>query len=494
MKPTMTATERFPNDEQVLDMLVSELLFCEPTHNRSVADEYRRKDTADASSINDLRQAEERLRESLRVIMEDIDYCEIDEEQAEDAPTLAVTNEESSLTDSNEETKKSGWSIRRGKVSRLKSSRRQSQESAHQFEEHSYGAPTDCDVCNGLLVGLWSQGLQCRKCGMNIHRGEGVRGHDDCRGEALLTTKCNHLSTEKVFAKEPQVGFAEAVRQICQLAQKSPNFLAQVREQLNRDITTRAADTIVAAGVDGERSKTFLRLKTRLVPLVQFLDSLDSHGELYVFFLLLLLHALLALVITIISITILVVVLWPRHGMLTDTSIRLAVVHDATVKVAIYDFILFLALILRHLSGIFRRKAELINSFLHEKFQIEAEEDFGISVSGAAYRARAWTRRLVVSAVAACVISSLLWIAMQPTSWEASMLPPVSTVVIPTAVLFICASVLAIYSFRSTSQRLVELTDSLHESIRASLEGSTEMEGQQEEEEVEVTSLHFKQD
>ena len=57
---------------------------------------------------------------------------------------------------------------------------------AHKFAEHTYRSPTNCDICHGLLVGLWSQGLQCEKCGVNCHRGEGIGDHDDCLAEALL--------------------------------------------------------------------------------------------------------------------------------------------------------------------------------------------------------------------------------------------------------------------------------------------------------------------
>lgn len=41
-------------------------------------------------------------------------------------------------------------------------------ELAHKFAEHTYKAPTNCGICNGLLVGLWSQGLQCEICGLNV--------------------------------------------------------------------------------------------------------------------------------------------------------------------------------------------------------------------------------------------------------------------------------------------------------------------------------------
>ncbi|CAM9544719.1 unnamed protein product [Ectocarpus sp. 4 AP-2014] len=39
----------------------------------------------------------------------------------------------------------------------------------HSFRLHSYYAPTFCDVCSQLLIGIMQQGLQCAVCGMNIH-------------------------------------------------------------------------------------------------------------------------------------------------------------------------------------------------------------------------------------------------------------------------------------------------------------------------------------
>lgn len=74
-----------------------------------------------------------------------------------------------------------------------KSHEEDNNEFAHQFEVHSYRAPTNCTLCSGLLVGLWSQGLQCKMCRMNIHRGQGLGEHDDCRAEALMTP-CSRMS------------------------------------------------------------------------------------------------------------------------------------------------------------------------------------------------------------------------------------------------------------------------------------------------------------
>ncbi|CAM9257978.1 unnamed protein product [Choristocarpus tenellus] len=41
--------------------------------------------------------------------------------------------------------------------------------SVHSLQMHTYIAPTFCDACSQLLVGLMSQGLQCSVCKMNLH-------------------------------------------------------------------------------------------------------------------------------------------------------------------------------------------------------------------------------------------------------------------------------------------------------------------------------------
>lgn len=57
-------------------------------------------------------------------------------------------------------------------LTRIASRRRSSvYDRPHKFMMHSYGSPTYCAVCQGLLVGLWSQGLQCQDCHLNVHRG-----------------------------------------------------------------------------------------------------------------------------------------------------------------------------------------------------------------------------------------------------------------------------------------------------------------------------------
>ncbi|KAI9102402.1 integral peroxisomal membrane peroxin-domain-containing protein [Phlyctochytrium arcticum] len=54
----------------------------------------------------------------------------------------------------------------------------------HQFETATYNKPTYCDVCDKFLWGLVKQGIQCRHCGMNIHKKCSAQLSSHCPGES----------------------------------------------------------------------------------------------------------------------------------------------------------------------------------------------------------------------------------------------------------------------------------------------------------------------
>ena len=308
-------------------------------------------------------------------------------------------------------------------------------EFPHILESHSYGAPTYCSICDGLLVGLWSQGLRCKTCGMNVHRGEGVNCHDDCRAEALLTP-CENLRASVLSARETNVTLREALKQVRQVAQNSPHFLNDIGQQINRDMKADAKRVIVATGVEEERTRRLGRFKARLVLFVQHVDAVEARGEVYIFLFLLRFQALAALALNFVSLTMFALVLWPTHGgLFSGKTIRLAGVHNATVIVLLYSLLFVLAFVLRRAARMFKRKARIIDQFLRDVLNIDAPLDFGISVDDAARRARAWSSHVLVSSAVTFVVNALLWNAMQPTSWDVSTLPPLSGMAVIAALL-----------------------------------------------------------
>ncbi|VDO96943.1 unnamed protein product [Soboliphyme baturini] len=50
----------------------------------------------------------------------------------------------------------------------------------HILNVHSYYAPTFCDYCGEILVGLVRQGLKCSKCSLNFHKNCAFAAHNNC--------------------------------------------------------------------------------------------------------------------------------------------------------------------------------------------------------------------------------------------------------------------------------------------------------------------------
>ena len=284
------------------------------------------------------------------------------------------------------------------------------QLSAHKFQGHSYRSPTRCDICEGLLVGLWSQGLQCEMCGMNIHRGEGKDGHDDCRVEALLSA-CPGIRERTT---EEPVSLTKAIKQVHQLSKTSPNFLQEVRRQIDKDIRAHVVDGIVTSGMESERRKTLKKVKIKVVSFLKLVDALEACGELHTFVLLLGTQALIAGAVAALAFLLVSIVLWPTHGLFNESAIRITIFHCATVVATTHTALLLLTFVLRRGSYHLKRQSSVFDHLLHNKFQLDAEEDLGISVANAAIRARAWSMRAFYSASVSCAASTVLWRTLQP--------------------------------------------------------------------------------
>ncbi|CAB9513676.1 protein kinase D2 [Seminavis robusta] len=290
------------------------------------------------------------------------------------------------------------------------------QELAHLLEEHTYTKPTNCDICKGLLVGLWSQGLQCKLCGLNVHRGEGVGGHDDCRAEALFKgcPGC-HNDVCVPTTKEP-VRVRDVIEQMRQMANEKPNFFREIRDQMDKDINSQIKGMIVSASAEEHKTKSLLRARNSIVPFIQKVDSVESYGIWFAYSLLCLGHLAIGALVACIAWIGFVLVLFPRHGLFTVSSFKLAHVHNMTVLYSFHCSLVIIVLLLRRLISLMNRKCNLLDQFLREVFKLEAEVDLGVSVNGVAKRAQLWIRRITVSSSVTCIAAMLLWQASQPSS------------------------------------------------------------------------------
>lgn len=240
---------------------------------------------------------------------------------------------------------------------------------------------------------------------MNVHRGEGINDHDDCKGEALLAA----CPGEKIQEEKPMT-LAEAM-------EKSPHFFKDVHEQMSKDLMTHVKGAIVDAGVEGERSKNLRRIREWLVPTVDALDSIEARGEIYAVFVLLRLHVFVAFIVSTVGLLLFLIALSPKVGfrLLEASVFQLAVMHELTILGTIHLCLVAIAYIFSSYAVLFKRKSVIIEEYLMDMFGINAEQDIGISVVDAAIRVRAWSKRIMISASIACITSLVAWNIMQPT-------------------------------------------------------------------------------
>jgi hypothetical protein len=210
------------------------------------------------------------------------------------------------------------------------------------------------------------------------------------------------------------VSFTKAIKQVHKLSQTSPNFLQEVRQQIDKDIRAHVVDGIVTSGMESERRKTLKKVKIKVMSFLKLVNALEARGEVYTFVLLLGAQALIAGAAAALAFLLVSVALWPTHGLFVESAIGITVIHCATVVATTHTALLLLTFVLRRGSYHLKRQSSVFDHLLHNKFQLDAEEDLGISVANAAIRARAWSMRAFYSASLSCAASAVLWPAVQP--------------------------------------------------------------------------------
>ena len=210
------------------------------------------------------------------------------------------------------------------------------EEKPHIFEKHTYGKPTFCDVCDGLLVGLFSQGLQCKYCKMNVHHGEGKGEHDDCKGEAILTP----CKGQDYLKRGPStVNFAEGVRQFQELMKSHPDLLHECKEQLDRDILHNVKQVIVKEAAEEQRSKNLLRLRERfIVPWIKTLDTFEDIGLKASIGILLYYQSLAVMSMAVLAAMVFSVALFPTKD---GVTLKIVWIHTSTVMATLLCTVLF---------------------------------------------------------------------------------------------------------------------------------------------------------
>jgi hypothetical protein len=310
---------------------------------------------------------------------------------------------------------------------------------------------------------------------MHVHRGEGTGEHDDCRAEALMTS-CPHHDQNKHPESTEQGGYdsgdtpaapniTNVLKQLQDLVQHSPNFMGELKLQIDRDVKALAKEAIVEAGVEEERTRKLRRIKKWATSFIAILDDASDRGEMLVFLVFLGCQAIFSLIASLTSLGVFTLALWPKHGLCTVMAMRLAALHYTTVAASVQAGILLFSIAFVYLCRLFKRKANIIDQYLRDVFQIDAAEDIGVSIQGAAGRARRWSYRFFLPASFSFVVASLLWHEMQPKSLDATSLSPMIGSTLPGLVLLVCAAGVALLTYfdsRPASVRLESETDHSH--------------------------------
>lgn len=281
-------------------------------------------------------------------------------------------------------------------------------ELAHKLKDFTYRSPTKCDICEGLLVGLFSQGLKCDCCGMNVHHGQGKGEHDDCRAEALLMS-CQGKKKNLSETPDQPIKLRQAIQEVRELAKSSPHFLKEVREQMDRDIKSHAKKYVVKSSAEEERSKKLRRLHDRVVPFLEKVDKIQKQGTGQVMALLYY-HSLFAGFAASVTVLSFMLALSPTSEGVTFQAV---LIHSATVLASLHVTLLLISLGLRKASFAVQRKANICDQFLQDVLTVQAENDIGVSMAGATSRLRFWSDRFVLSSAMACCTAVSFWYLVQ---------------------------------------------------------------------------------
>ena len=329
-------------------------------------------------------------------------------------------------------------------------------EIPHVFEDCSFRKPTNCDICNGLLVGLWSQGLQCKLCKMNIHRGEGIDGHDDCRAEALMLC-CG----KKPYRRESLVceettdgsngGSSNAALTKTQLqfktkAKEDPfGLIKDIKAQIDRDLMAHTTKVVVTQGVENERARKLKRLKAKVQYAKGRIEQFEASlaGEIQITMFLLLVDSVLSVIFAALTYIFICLALLPLQynnykahgpedlrdviatttnstsesasmsGMVpnpTTSILKVAWLHATTICWYIQTSVWLFSLLAYRLGKLFHRKTNIINQFLIDVVDLDAQKDLGISIDGLSTLLNLWCRRILKSSSLSLLIIVLIWL------------------------------------------------------------------------------------